>query len=172
MRAVPLHSCKWAKRFHVCFNKLYYSVRVELQNRNDNGSKFTKAHSATLSAGFCHLYRPDKVQRSVKDATVFLSVNDMQRNMKSHECFMAHNGSLGFLTHTLASTDTRDRGLSWHLRPKHTQRHMVCNSHTSGVLAAVDCGQSYELWIWANCFLIWKFLFIPWSPPLVLLFST
>lgn len=101
-------------------------------------------------------------------------MTDIQRKRKCHECFMGHNGLLRFPPHTLASTYTRGWGFSWHLYPKHTQRHMVCNSHTSGVLTAVDCGKSRELWIWANCFLIWKFLFkrlmissrcLIWAPP-------
>lgn len=81
-----------------------------------------------------------------------------KKKSQSHECFMGHNGLLKFPHHTLASTDTPDQGLSWHLCPTDTQQHMVCNSDTSGALAAAECGQSYELWIWANCFLIWKVL--------------
>ncbi len=71
---------------------------------------------------------------------------------------MGHNGLLKFPHHTSASTDTQDQELSWHLCPTDTQQHMVCNSDTSGAPAAAECGQSYELWIWANCFLIWKVL--------------
>lgn len=84
-----------------------------------------------------------------------------KKRSQSHECFMGHNGLLIFPHHTLASTDTQDQGLSWHLCPTDTQQHMVCNSDTSRALAAAECGQSYELWIWANCFFIWKvYLFL------------
>ncbi len=72
--------------------------------------------------------------------------------------FYGYNGLLKFPHHTSASTDTQDQELSWHLCPTDTQQHMVCNSDTSGAPAAAECGQSYELWIWANCFLIWKVL--------------
>lgn len=89
-------------------------------------------------------------------------VEGKKKKSQSHECFMGHNGFLIFPHHTLASTDTQDQGFSWHLCPTDTQQHMVCNSDTSRALAAAECGQSYELWIWANCFLIWKVLLV-WS---------
>lgn len=72
---------------------------------------------------------------------------EKKKRSQSHECFMGHNGLLIFPSHTLASTDTQDQGLSWHLCPIDTQQHMVCNSDTSRALAAAECGQSYELWI-------------------------
>lgn len=99
----------------------------------------------------------ESVTHTEQDATQKM-IDMKKKKSQSHECFMGHNGLLKFPHHTSASTDTQDQELSWHLCPTDTQQHMVCNSDTSGAPAAAECGQSYELWIWANCFLIWKVL--------------